>query len=136
MSEPEFTFTMPAGWEELSPDAGRAIRKVGNTNSVLRMSFDRNPMPRPLSNPPRKAELAANLVKMQGGTVTNSSEGQFALGSYGRAIFTGKRLSHGEAWVLTDGTHLFLATYASEKAPDRQELQDVTDIITSVRWQK
>lgn len=129
------TFTMPAGWEELPHEGdGRALRKRGNTNSVLQMSF--NPSPQGATFEARKAEVAERLVQSRGGRITQSMEDKYPGGTYGRVIFTGERLAHGEAWVLSDGASLLLATYTSEKAPDRQELQDVANIITSVRWKK
>jgi hypothetical protein len=130
-----FTYTTPAGWEELPSEGdGRALRKKGNTNSALLMSLNRNPEGSTFEA--RKAEVAEQLVRSRGGRVTHTSEGEYGGGAYGRVIFDGERLAHGEAWVLSDGASLFLATFTSERAPDRQELQDVANIITSVRWKK
>jgi hypothetical protein len=128
-----FTFTTPPGWDELqTEDDGRALQKKGRTNSLLQLSLSRNPEGATFEA--RKSEVAEKLVLSRGGRVTHTSEGEYGGGTYGRVIFNGERLAHGEAWVLSDGASLFLATYTSEKAPDRQELQDVANIITSVRW--
>lgn len=134
MNDTEFTFSLPEGWEELRTINGRAARKSGRANTVLQMSFNRNPVVRPFVRPLPKLDMVTQLVEGHKGRITNTSEGEFGIGTYARVIFTGDRLAHGEAWILTDESHVFMATYTSEQAPDRQELQDIANIITSVRW--
>jgi len=137
MSDAFINLAISPNWEEMPSGNVQALMRRNRTNNnVLQISFTRSLTGRPLSPPPDPVEMAAALVRQQGGRADQGFEGQCAVGKFGRVIYSADKLAYGEAWIVTDGSHLFLATFSCNASPSAEELREVAEMVTSVTWPK
>lgn len=133
----QIDLTLSPNWEELQGGAGavqRLMRRDRTNKNNLEISMTWNQRGTPLDPRPDPAGLAATLGTKRGATVESRSEGKCAAGRYGRVVLSLPGAAYAEAWIVTDDMHLFLATYTCDVAPTREELQEVADMVMSVRW--
>jgi len=128
--------TLSPNWEEVQGMAAvqRLLRRDRANRNAVEISMTWNQSGKRLNPRPDPAGLAATLAANRGATVKDRSEGTCRAGRYGRVVLSLPNLAHGEAWILTDDVHMFLATYTCEVAPTPEEVREVTDMVMSVHW--
>lgn len=135
MSDATFSIVRSPDWEDVP--TGRVpslMRKGRSNNNALQFSLNENMSGRPLNPPPDPLELARALAKNMNVRIEATSGGACDIGEFARIVFSTPRLAYGEAWVLTDGMHVGIATYSCDALPDEEELAEVAAMAKSMKW--
>lgn len=114
----------------------QTLRRRGNAKrTVLQLSFNRNPNAKPIEPALDPVKLATEMVAKTRARIERTFKGDCAMGKLGGAVFVAAPLAYGEAWVVTDGIHVCMATLSCEAMPSAEELEEVKNMVTSVYWE-
>lgn len=86
--------------------------------------------PEPRPSPPDLVQLAAGMYRDLGQLVGTDS-GRGAFGAFGTALFRSHRVPRAQVWCLSNGCDFIFATHIFEKEPDRSEVLEAQEIVTT-----
>jgi len=130
---------LPYDWQDISADNPNGPPTFTNMaiadSGVLQISLaeylsGKFPNPR-LSD---LVDLSKNIgLKNEFGDLQSEASGNCAYGLFGSAQFSNHNFPHISIWHLSDGKNFVFATLICTKAPDQKQLNEVNDILMSMK---
>ncbi len=130
---------LPDNWEDISADNPNGpptfIDDTIDNSGVLQIStaeFLSGKMPNP--GVADLIELSKNIgLKNEFGDLQNEISGKCDYGMFGYAQFSNSRFPYTSIWHITDGQNFIFATFICSTVPNQEHIDDVKDILTSIK---
>jgi len=130
---------LPDGWEDISADNPNGpptfIDVIIDDSGVLQIStaeYLSGKLPKPsLAD---LVDLSKNIgLKNEFGDLQNEISGECSYGIFGSAQFSNPQFPHASIWHISDGKNFIFATFICSKVPDQKQVNDVKNILTSIK---
>jgi hypothetical protein len=130
---------LPHSWEDISADNPQGpptfIDKAFGDIGVLQIStaeFLSGKIPNPSLMD--LIDLSRNIgLKNEFGDLQNEESGNCSYGIFGCVQFSSPRFPHSSIWHISDGENFIFATFICSKVPDQKQINDVKNILTSIK---
>jgi hypothetical protein len=130
---------LPNNWKDVSADNPNGpptfINNTIDISGVLQIStaeFLSGKIPNPdLSD---LIDLSRNIGLKNGfGDLQNEVSGNCIYGTFGYVEFSNPRFPYTSIWHISDGENFIFATFICSIVPNREHVEDVKNILTSIR---
>ncbi len=131
--------TLPNNWEDISEDNPNGpptfIHNGIDNSGVLQIStaeFLTGKVPNPSLND--LVDLSKNIgIKNDFGDLQNVKSGNCDYGIYGSAQFSNCQFPLCSIWHISDGQNFIFATFICSTAPNKEHVDEVINILTSIK---